>query len=331
MEGTLLKVSSPNLIEALSKIITQERNALDLLIKYLDESWCKALTLLLNCPGRVIVSGIGKSGLIARKIAATLASTGTSSFFLHPAEALHGDLGMVSGRDVMLVLSKSGESDEVNGMLAVVRRIGSPIIALTSNAESTMARLADVVLNQGESAEACPFNLAPTCSTTASLVAGDALAVVLMQLRGFSQDDFALRHPGGRLGKRLLLMVADVMLSGSNNPTISINSSMRDLLVVLTEKQAGAVSVVDQTGRLAGLITDYDIRKVLQQGRNPLELSLFEIMNPAPSYVSCTEKAYTALCLMQGRSKPITVLPVLDGERRPIGMLRLQDLVGAGL
>jgi arabinose-5-phosphate isomerase len=221
----------------------------------------------------------------------------------------------------MLVISKSGESAEVNGMLAVIHRIGAKIIGVTSNPDSSMTKMCDVVLNTGNTEEACPLNLAPTCS----------LAIALMKMRDFGIDEFAFRHPGGRIGKRLLLKVSDVMLGGDRNPVIQVTATVQELLITITEKQAGAVSVTDEQGKLIGLVTDYDIRLCLQSGENPLTMSIENLMNSNPMTVKNDEKAYSALCLMQGRSKPITVLPVLDAQELPVGMLRLQDLVGAGI
>jgi arabinose-5-phosphate isomerase len=309
----------------------QQANALQEFAELIDGHYEEALQLLYSCRGKVFVSGIGKSGIIARKIASTMASTGTSSMFLHPSEALHGDLGILSADDVLLVISKSGESVEVNGMLAVVHRIGAKIIAVTSNPNSSMAKMCNVLLYTGNTEEACPLNLAPTCSTTVCLVLGDALAVALMKMRNFGIDEFALLHPGGRIGKRFLLKVADVMLGGEKNPVLLVTASVQELLMIITEKQAGAVSVTDDCGKFIGLVTDYDIRMCLQSGASPWEMSIREIMNPNPVTVRHDEKAYAALCLMQGRSKPITVLPVLDEQDEPVGMLRLQDLVAAGL
>lgn len=319
------------LLGELSRVLKLESQALFNLSSRLGDEWVKALRLIYACKGRLVVSGIGKSGIIAKKIAATLASTGTPAFFMHPSEALHGDLGMVTAQDVVLVLSKSGESEEVNAMLAAVRRMGAKVIALTSNPASTMSHVADIVLDQGDPEEACPYNLAPTSSTTLSLAAGDALAVALMHVRHFSQEDFALRHPGGRLGKRLLLLVRDVMLQGAENPVASIHCPMPEFLSIMAEKYAGAVSLVDASGKLAGLVTDHDLRKILQAGRNPLDVPLIELMNPKPIVIDENEKAFAALCLMQGREKPITVLPVVNASFKPVGMLRLHDLVGAGL
>jgi arabinose-5-phosphate isomerase len=318
-------------ISEIKQVITQEMDALQELTELVNEDYQNVVQLLYSCRGKVIVSGIGKSGIIARKIASTMASTGTSSIFLHPTEALHGDLGMVSADDVLLVISKSGESIEVNGMLTVAHRIGTKIISITSNPKSTTAKISDVVLYTGNAEEACPLNLAPTCSTTVCLVLGDALAITLMKMRKFGIDEFALLHPGGRIGKRFLLRVSDVMLGGEKNPVISVTATVQELLVTITEKQAGAVSVTDDGGKLIGLVTDYDIRLYLQSGSNPFTMSISEIMNPNPVWVRYDEKAYTALCLMQGRSKPITVLPILDEKDRPVGMLRLHDLVAAGL
>jgi arabinose-5-phosphate isomerase len=329
--GAKVKDESLDSIFAIRQVIAQEVSALQELSELVNENYRNAVQLLYSCRGKVIVSGIGKSGIIARKIASTMASTGTSSMFLHPTEALHGDLGMVSADDVLLVISKSGESMEVNGMVTVAHRIGTKIIAITSNQKSTMAKISDVVLYTGNAEEACPLNLAPTCSTTVCLVLGDALAVTLMKMRKFGVDEFALLHPGGRIGKRFLLRVSDVMLGGEKNPVIPVTATLQELLLTLTEKQAGAVSVTDEGGKLMGLVTDYDIRLCLQSGSNPFEMSIGEIMNPNPTSVRYDEKAYTALCLMQGRPKPITVLPILDEKDRPVGILRLQDLVAAGL
>lgn len=317
--------------ETLHATVDVEIAALRALREQFDESWRKALDMMLNCRGKVIVSGIGKSGIIARKIAATLASTGTPSFFLHPAEALHGDMGMAGGDDIILALSKSGESEEVNAMLTALRRTGTFVIVLTANPDSAMAHVADIVLCQGDAAEACPLNLAPTSSTTTALAAGDAMAVALMHMRRFSPEDFALRHPGGRLGKRLLLMVKEVMLAGDRNPVAPVDTPMSDILARISEKQAGALSLTHPDGTLAGLLTDYDLRRVLQSGRNPLDVPPAEIMTLNPIVIADHEKAFTALCLMQGRKKPITILPVIDENGRPVGMLRLHDLVGAGL
>jgi len=318
-------------ISEIKQIITREMDALQELADLVNEDYRNAVQLLYSCRGKVIVSGIGKSGIIARKIASTMASTGTSSLFLHPTEALHGDLGMVSADDVLLVISKSGESVDVNEMLTVAHRLGAKIIGVTSNLQSTMVKISDVVLYIGNAEEACPLNLAPTCSTTVCLVLGDALAITLMKMRQFSIDEFALLHPGGRIGKRLLLKVSDVMLGGEKNPVISVTATIQELLMTITEKQAGAVSVTGEDGKLIGLITDYDIRLCLQSGGNPFKMSISAIMNPNPVWLRYDEKAYTALCLMQGRSKPITVLPILDEKDRPVGMLRLHDLVAAGL
>ncbi|MHC4587001.1 MAG: KpsF/GutQ family sugar-phosphate isomerase [Planctomycetota bacterium] len=318
-------------ISEIRQVIHQEMSALKELVDVVNGDYEKAVQLLYSCRGKVVVSGIGKSGIIARKIASTMASTGTSSIFLHPTEALHGDLGIVSADDVMLVISKSGESAEVNGVLAVIHRIGAKIIGVTSNPDSSMTKMCNIVLYTGNTEEACPLNLAPTCSTTVCLVLGDALAIALMKMRDFGIDEFAFRHPGGRIGKRLLLKVADVMLGGDRNPVIPVTSTVQELLITITEKQAGAVSVTDEHGKLIGLVTDFDIRLCLQSGENPLTMSIENLMNPNPMTVKNDEKAYSALCLMQGRSKPITVLPVLDAQELPVGMLRLQDLVAAGI
>lgn len=326
-----LTSSESEIMDELRRVIRQEAQAVSALPERINGEYARAVRVLMDCKGKIVVSGIGKSGFIARKIASTFSSVGSTSYFLHPAEALHGDLGTVTASDVLLVLSKSGESLEVNEMLTVVHRIGAKIIAMTENCSSTMASMADIVLDTGTCMEACPLNLAPTSSTTISLVLGDALAVTLMKMRGFGEEDFALRHPAGRLGRRLLAMVREVMLGGAANPVIAKDTTVADMIATITEKQAGAVSVVDDEGRFLGLITDYDIRASLQSGKNPFDMTITELMNPNPTCVDVEEKAYNAYCIMQGRAKPITVLPVLDKQKRAVGMLRLQDLVALKL
>lgn len=324
--------SDAELLSYMRRVVAKERSALDTLEQVMDSTWVGVLHKIANCSGRIAVSGIGKSGLIARKISATLASTGTPSFFLHPSEALHGDLGMLSSEDILLVFSKSGESEEVNATILAAKRLGVHIISMAcSGKPNSMAGLSNVALDLGYIQEACPFDLAPTSSTTASLVFGDALATTLMIMREFSASDFALRHPGGRLGRRLVLLVNDIMLAGDKNPVVNITASMKDFLLVLTEKEAGAVSVVNDDGIFLGLITDYDVRKLLNSGKHPLEMCIADCMNVNPTVTSPTEKAYAAFCLMNNRDKVVTVLPVVDRKGSAIGMLRFQDLVKAGL
>ncbi|MBI5201911.1 MAG: KpsF/GutQ family sugar-phosphate isomerase [Elusimicrobia bacterium] len=294
-------------------------------------SFSKAVALLAKCRGKVVVTGMGKSGLIGQKVAATLAATGTPAISLHPAEGMHGDLGVVQATDVVLAIGKSGESDELNAILPSLRRIGAPIIAITSNRRSTLARKSDVVLLTPIDGEACPLNLSPTCSTTAALAVGDALAVTLMKLRGFRKEQFAALHPGGRLGKRLTLTVADIMRDGEQNPAIPVTATMQEALVEMTRQHAGAVSVVDRSGKLRGLVTDYDIRRHLERGENVLKKSVKDIMNPKPTAIRSDSLAIEAADLMGNRKFPFTVLPVVDKKGRAIGMINLVDIRSRGL
>ena len=281
--------------------------------------------------GKVIVTGIGKSGIIAQKIASTMVSTGTRAIFLHPSEGMHGDIGIAEPHDVVIAISKSGESAEVLALLPSIREIGARLIAMTAKPKSALGRHADLILRLPASEEACPLNMAPTCSTTASLVVGDAIAMALMKLRGFKSEDFALFHPGGQLGRRLLLKVGDIMRKGTANPTVVVGAAMHDMFCEMTAKRAGAVSVVDETGGFLGLVTDYDIRKVLEQGRNILDMTIPDLMNKTPTHVAPDMKAIDALELMEKRDKPFVVLPVLDAHRKAVGMIHLHDLVALGL
>jgi arabinose-5-phosphate isomerase len=244
---------------------------------------------------------------------------------------LHGDVGTVREDDVMLAIGKSGETTELNALLRVVRKIGIPVIAITSNAGSSMAALSDVVIDLQIPREACPLNLAPTASTTAALAVGDAIAVALMKLKNISAEDFARHHPGGQLGKRLLLTVEDVMRGGDQKPVIRIDASVRDMLVAITAFRVGAVCVTDANEKLLGLVTDYDIRKILETGQDIFVMKIAEIMNPSPEVVYSTDRAVDALEMMRSRSKPIAVLPVLSLDRRILGMVHLHDLVAAGI
>jgi arabinose-5-phosphate isomerase len=244
---------------------------------------------------------------------------------------MHGDIGIAHKSDVIIAISKSGESDEIIGLLPTIRRIGARLIAITADHDSTIARHADIVLLTPVDEEACPLNMAPTCSTTAALVVGDALAMALMKLRNFQPEDFALYHPGGQLGKRLLLTVADIMRSGEANPIIRETATVQSMFIEISSKRAGAVSVVDDRRHLLGLVTDYDIRRVLEQGGNVLAMTIPEIMNAKPTFVYADEKAIRALEIMEKREKPFLVLPVLDRQERVVGMIHLHDLVARGL
>lgn len=298
----------------------------------LDGVYTKAAELLFQCGGKIVVTGVGKSGLIAQKIAATMVSTGTAAIFLHPSDGMHGGVGIIQKGDVVLAISKSGETAELLNVLLFVKHIGVPVISITANRQSTLGRSSDLVLLTPVTEEACPLNLAPTSSTTAALVVGDALAMALMKLRGFEPAHFARLHPGGQLGKRLLMTVADIMRSGENNPVVSVIGTVRDMLYEITTKHSGAVSVIDDRGHLLGLVTDFDIRKVLEQRGDIYSLGIADIMNHSPSYIYSDEKAAKALDLMENRERPYLVLPVLDrGTREVVGLIHLHDLLAKGL
>lgn len=321
-----------NLLDEIVRVFDIEIEALTRVRKALGPAYAQAVQLIFECAGKVIVTGVGKSGLIGQKVAATLASTGTPAIFLHPADGMHGGLGIVQKDDVVLAIGKSGESDELITILPPLRTIGTRVVAITGNADSTLARNADVVLVADAGIEACPMNLAPTSSTTVALVVGDALAVALMKLRDFRPEDFALYHPGGQLGKRLLLTVGDVMRSGGGNPVIRLDATTREMLLEMTSKRMGATSVVDADGKLLGLVTDYDVRHVLERGENLFAMAVADVMNHAPSYTYSDEKAVAALELMEHREKPFLLLPVLDREtRKVVGMIHLHDLFARGL
>ena len=320
------------IIEQAQKVLAVEAQAIERLIPRIDEHFIKAIELLLDCKGRVIVTGMGKSGLVGKKIAATLASTGTPSFFLHPAEGIHGDLGMVTADDVVISLSNSGETTEVVSILPIIKRIGASIIAMCGNSQSTMALNADVFIDVSVAEEACPLGLAPTASTTATLAMGDAIAVVLLSKRKFTPEDFALFHPGGSLGRKLLLTVENVMHSGEDNPIVSAENNVKEALFVMTSKGLGATAVVDQSGCLLGILTDGDIRRGLETGHQFLEESVVNIMTKTPKTITADKLAAAALSIMEkNKPRPITVLPVVDKNNFVIGIVHLTDLLRQGV
>ena len=320
------------IIEQAQKVLAVEAQAIERLIPRIDEHFIKAIELLLDCKGRVIVTGMGKSGLVGKKIAATLASTGTPSFFLHPAEGIHGDLGMVTADDVVISLSNSGETTEVVSILPIIKRIGASIIAMCGNSQSTMALNADVFIDVSVDEEACPLGLAPTASTTATLAMGDAIAVVLLSKRKFTPEDFALFHPGGSLGRKLLLTVENVMHSGEDNPIVSAETNVKEALFVMTSKGLGATAVVDQSGCLLGILTDGDIRRGLETGHQFLEESVVNIMTKTPKTITADKLAAAALLIMEkNKPRPITVLPVVDKNNFVIGIVHLTDLLRQGV
>lgn len=320
------------MIEQAKHVLRMEAEAIEALIPRIDEQFVKAAEMILATKGRVIVTGMGKPGHIGQKITATLLSTGTPSFFLHPAEGIHGDLGMVTKDDIVVALSNSGETSEIVNILPSIRRIGAKIIAICGRAESTLAQNADVFLDASVEQEACPLGLAPTTSTTAELALGDALAVVLMSARKFTADDFAVFHPGGALGRKLLLTVENVMHGEGDNPVVGIDQTVTEALFVITDKGLGATSVVDAEGRLLGLITDGDIRRGLEKGYDFLGRKVEELMTRAPQTITASKLAAEALHLMENHQpKPITVLPVVDAQGRSVGMIHVTDLMRQGV
>jgi arabinose-5-phosphate isomerase len=293
----------------------------------------RVVHLLAACKGKVVILGVGKSGIIAQKIAATMTSTGSAAVYLHPSDALHGGIGIINSDDVVMILSNSGETDEIIGMLPYLKRRQVPIIALVGNLNSTLARRADAVVDGSVDQEACPLNLAPTTSTTVALALGDALAMTLMQVKGLTPDDFAINHPAGQLGKRLTLRVADLMHSGAQNPTIRADAVWLEIVKGITNGGLGAVNVVDDNGALAGIITDGDLRRAIQR-LDPsalANLNCDQIMTRNPVVADPELLAYDALRLMEDRPSQISVLPVVNGERVCVGIIRLHDIVRSGL
>jgi arabinose-5-phosphate isomerase len=309
------------------RVLRLEAESVFALCARLGDSFVEATALLRGCRGRVIVTGMGKSGLIGRKIAATLASTGTPAYFLHPAEGVHGDLGMVAREDVVLALSNSGETDEVLAVLPALKRLGIPLVLLTGAPDSTLARQADIVLNVGVAEEACPMNLAPTSSTTAALAMGDALAMALLDLRGLGPGDYAALHPRGSLGWKSLFKVSDLMHTGESLPVVSEQATMKEAIEEMSGKGLGVTTVVDEGGRLTGVLTDGDLRRQqLAHGATLLERRVGECMTRGPKVIGGDELAVKALALMEGR---ITSLVIVDAAGRPAGVIHLHDILRA--
>jgi arabinose-5-phosphate isomerase len=311
-------------LETARRVLRIEAEALGELLRRLDERFEQAVELLLACKGRVVVTGMGKSGLIGRKIAATFSSTGTPAAFLHPAEAIHGDLGMLMRDDVVLAVSYGGETEEIIALLETIKRLGLRMVTLSGNPRSTIAAASDVVLDVSVKEEACSLNLAPTASTTASMAMGDALAIALLDRRGFSPGDFAALHPGGHLGKKLL-RAENLMHAGDAMPRVATTAKMPDVIYEMSKKGLGMTTVVDAVGRLAGILTDGDLRRLMQQrGAETLDLVVGECVTKNPQTIAPGELAGSALRIMEERK--ITSLVVVDPERRPLGVVHLHDL-----
>lgn len=319
------------ILDAARKVILIEAEAVTTLAARLDESFARAVEMVLACAGRVIVTGMGKSGLICQKMAATMASTGTPTIFLHPAEGVHGDLGMLMKGDVVIAVSNSGETEEIARILPTIKRMGLPLISMTGNPTSTLARAGDVFLDISIKEEACPLQLAPTASTTVTLAMGDALAVALLLQRGFREEDFALYHPGGALGKRLLLRVEDLMHVGEDVPTVNANTPLKDALYVISSKKLGITGVVDDQGNLVGVFTDGDLRRKIEQGIEVLNRPIGELMGGKPKRILRSNLAAKSLQRME--EYQITSLFVFDSEedQKPIGIIHLHDLLKAGV
>ncbi len=319
--------ASGALIERAAEVLRIEAAAVEALARRVGADFARACELVLACRGRVVVSGMGKSGHVGRKIAATLASTGTPAFFVHPAEASHGDLGMITADDVVLALSNSGATAELLSILPLVKRRGARLIAMTGSVGSPLALLADVHLDAAVEREACPLNLAPTASTTAALALGDALAVALLDARGFGPEDFASSHPGGMLGRRLLTHVSDVMRTGDAVPRVPEDASLPAAILEITRKRMGMTAVLADDGRLAGIFTDGDLRRLLERNHDIRALSVAQVMSRSPSTIGQSALAAEAVRLMEDRR--ISQLLVIDGERRLVGALHLHDLLAA--
>ncbi|EAR10148.1 KpsF/GutQ family sugar-phosphate isomerase [Reinekea blandensis] len=317
-----------NYLAIAKRTFDMEIEALQQLSLKLDEQFTKACQLILNCQGRVVITGMGKSGHIGNKMAATLASTGTPSFFVHPGEASHGDMGMITDKDVVIALSNSGEVSEIITLLPLIKRLGTPLIGLSGNPNSTLGQASDVHLFCGVDTEACPLNLAPTSSTTATLVMGDALAIALLEARGFTAEDFAFSHPGGSLGRKLLLKVGDIMHTGDAIPVVHPEQSVSDALVVMTQKSLGMVTI-QSNGDLLGVFTDGDLRRALENDTDFRNTRIADLMHPHPLTTSAQNLAAQALFEMEERK--ITSLIVTDLDAQVAGVIHMHDILRAGV
>ena len=329
---TIDKLSPEDLEKLISlgkAVIQTEADAVTDLLPRIDENFAEACNYMLRCKGRIVVTGMGKSGHIGNKIAATLASTGSPSFFVHPGEASHGDLGMITPQDVVLAMSNSGETGELVTIVPIIKRLGVPLISMTGNPDSTLAREADVALDISVRKEACPLGLAPTASTTATLAMGDALAVALLEARGFTEEDFARSHPGGSLGRRLLVHVNDIMHTGDRIPSVDINATLPETLMEMTDKALGMTAVLDQSGTLQGIYTDGDLRRTLDQQIDIHTAKVVDVMRKGCVTVEPQMLAAEALQLMQERK--INALLVVNQDNLLVGALNMHDMLRAGV
>lgn len=311
------------------RVFEIESRAVAELADRLGEEFVRAVELIYNCRDRVVLTGVGKAGLVARKIAGTLASTGTPAFYMHPTEGIHGDLGMITPDNVVIAVSYSGNTEEVIRLIPYFKHFKIKVIAMTGNRQSELGRQADVVLDVSVREEACPLGLVPTASTTACMAMGDALAVVLLEKRRFRAEQFAILHPGGTLGKRLLIKVSDLMHTGDENPVIHQRRTLKEAIIEMTSKGLGSTSIVDDEGRLVGILTDGDLRRILQAGRCDLDSPVDKVMTRSPKYVTKDVMAVKAMDVMEQFS--ITVLPVVDEEMRPVAMIHIHDIIKAGI
>jgi len=316
-------------IEEGKRVLRIEAKAINNLVSTIDHNFEKAVEMVASCRGRIVVMGMGKSGLIGKKIAATLASTGTPAFFLHPAEGILGDVGMMTEGDLVLALSLSGETEEIEKLLPVIKKMKLKLIAMTGRPKSKLAMESDLTINVKVEEEACPFNLVPTASTTAMLAMGDALAISLLKRKRFKKEDFARLHPGGTIGKKLLLRVGDIMRKGKDNPVIQQKKTVREALLVMTETRLGATSVIDRSGKLVGFFTDGDLRRRLQKDEKILDKKIYMVMTKNPRTISPDKLAIEAAKMMQ--EEKFDNMPVVDGEGYPIGIVDERDLLSEGI
>lgn len=332
MSPTLLQTTRPHagqrsLLDLAKEVLNIEAQEITALAKRLDTNFENAVKIILDCKGRVVVSGMGKSGHIGRKIAATLASTGTPAFFMHPAEASHGDLGMITQGDVVIALSNSGESDEILNILPTIKRLGAKIISITGKIDSTLAQESDIHLSAAVSQEACPLGLSPTASTTAALALGDALAVCVLDRRDFSAEDFARSHPGGAIGRRLLTRVKDIMRTGSALPSVMESASLKDAIAEMTEKGLGFTAILDQAQQVTGIFTDGDVRRIVSAGHYTNQINITEVMHKAPCTILAQQLAVEAIELME--QKRINGLLVVNTQQQLVGAFNMHDLLKA--